>query len=68
MAKAGLLEPQSPAIPLLIPRSPCLQLGATDIRQLEGCWRKLPGRWAVGSEPTQGDERGAYVVLLRLLA
>ena len=63
MAKARLLEPQSPVTTSGVPRFTVLTHGATDIRR-RGQGRPEPsGQWAAENDSAQGDGRGAYVTL-----
>ncbi len=65
MAKAELPEPQSPAMQRNVLRSPRLLRGHPDKAKPHMSPQPSAG-WAVGNDPTQGDELGAYVALERL--
>ena len=63
MAKARLLEAQSPAVEDAHP--PTRRLRSEPLASDESEFPRLnpSGRWAAGSEPAQGDGRAAYVTL-----
>src|SRR5689334_6973329 len=59
MAKAALPEPQFPAMQCAIPDTTS-DVRIIGIRRLQGRRRNLLADGAVGKDPTQGSERGAY--------
>ncbi len=63
MAKATLLEAQSPAMKAHIPRPQRLQCGAVGIWRRAGSRQNLPTDGAVRNDLTQGDGRDTYVTL-----
>jgi hypothetical protein len=65
MARAKLLEPQFPAMQRNVHRLPRLGRCHPD-RTTPHMSSQASAGWAVGNDPTQGNERGAYVALLRL--
>ena len=62
--KAGLPESQSPVIKVAIPRLPRLLRGHRQTGSVP-LTLSVSGRWAMGNEPIQGDERDTYVALER---
>src|SRR3954469_13874515 len=64
MVKAGLLEPQSPAMETHIPRHGMSGRGRQDRAVSLSPPETFPCR-ATASEVVQGDEQGAYVALSR---
>jgi hypothetical protein len=64
MAKAGLLEPQIPAMAIPIPRHGRYRRGRRN-RTINLAPSKLSFRRATASEAVQGNERGAYITLTR---
>ena len=64
MVKAKLPEPQSPAVQAHTHGHSVLWPCHRE-RAIRLSWRVSSARWAIGSEPIQGDERGTYVALER---
>src|SRR6188472_4463819 len=62
-AKATLPEPQSPAVECAHPLLQRLQRSATRGSPFAFCGPPPPTGKAMGSEPIEGDEWGAYVTL-----
>jgi hypothetical protein len=62
-AKAGLPEPQSPAVQCAHPPLRRLQRGATRGGSFTFRGRPPPTGKAMGNDPIEGDEWGAYVTL-----
>jgi hypothetical protein len=68
MAKAELLEPQSPAKESDVPPITTSVGRGRQYRALSKTTLEASGWRAAGNDPAQGDERGAYVTLARPLA
>jgi len=62
MVKAKLPEPQSPAVQAHTHGHSVIRPCHRE-RTIRLSWRVSSARWAIGSEPIQGDERGTYVAL-----
>jgi hypothetical protein len=67
MVRAGLPEPQFPAMQSHISRPQRIPGGTAGIWPIPILRQNLPAGRAVGSDPTEGNGRGTYVVLERPL-